>query len=167
MLFFTSVDQGDAADKPVTRFVAELGRHGLRVAGVVQISVPCEGDHPCDMDLKVLPEGPVFRISQPLGKQSRGCRLDPDALEAAVVHVSRSLENADVLVLNKFGRHEAEGHGFRQVIAEAMARDIPVIVGLNGLNKPAFLEFAGGLAHYLPPDADVMSALSLRECAVT
>ena len=77
------------------------------------------------------------------------------------------MNDADVLVLNKFGRHEAEGRGFREVIADAVAREIPVIVGLNELNKAAFMEFSGGMARHLPTGVDIMTALSLQEDAVT
>jgi hypothetical protein len=51
----------------------------------------------------------------------------------------------------KFGKHEAEGRGFRPVMAEALSRGVPVLVGLNRLNAGAFHEFAGGVAVELPP----------------
>jgi hypothetical protein len=73
--------------------------------------------------------------------------------------VSASLAGgADLLIVNKFGKHEADGRGFREVIAEALARGIPVLVGLNGLNLPAFEGFAGGLAVPLPPEEEALSA---------
>ena len=68
------------------------------------------------------------------------------------------LRGADVLIVNKFGKHEAEGRGFRDVIAEALARDMPVLVGTNGLNRPAFDAFAGGLAVELAPAAAEIDA---------
>jgi hypothetical protein len=80
-------------------------------------------------------------------------------LETAVGLVTASLAGgADVLIVNKFGKHEAEGRGFRAVIAEALALDIPVIVGVNGLNMPGFEEFAGGLASRMPPDCEALAA---------
>merc|ERR1711969_292785 len=111
------------------------------------------------MAVRVLPDGPVLRISQDLGPQARGCRLDPAALETAVGLVSASLSSgADLLIVNKFGKHEAEGRGFRDVIAEAVAMDIPVLVGLNALNRPAFEDFAEGLATRLPPEPAALMA---------
>lgn len=140
-----------------------LAARGLRCCGTVQINTERPDTGPCDMDVKVLPDGPVLRISQDLGRDSRGCRLDPQALETAVGLVSASLAGradvrADVLIVNKFGKHEAEGRGFREVIAEALARGIPVLVGLNGLNLPAFEGFAGGIAVPLPPEEEALSA---------
>lgn len=58
----------------------------------------------------------------------------------------------DVLIVNKFGKQEAEGEGFRPVIAAALAVGIPVLVGLNTLNAPAFRSFASGLAVELPAE---------------
>jgi nucleoside-triphosphatase THEP1 len=130
-----------------------LQAKGLRVCGTVQINSDRDDCDPCDMDVRVLPNGPVLRISQSLGRGSRGCRLDPDALETAVALVAAQLaDGADVLIINKFGKHEAEGRGFRDVIAEALFRDIPVIVGLNALNKPAFMTFTDGQAVPIEPD---------------
>ena len=131
-----------------------LAGAGVRPCGTVQIDNERDRDGPCDMDIKVLPDGPVIRISQNLGRGSHGCRLDTNALETAVGLVEADLATgADCLIVNKFGKHEAQGHGFRAVIAEALSGGIPVLVGTNKLNQDAFEVFAGGLARNLPPDA--------------
>lgn len=57
----------------------------------------------------------------------------------------------DLLIVNKFGKHEASGRGFRDEIAEAFAMAIPIIVGVNALNKRDFETFACGAAWQLPP----------------
>jgi len=150
--------RGDT-DLVLERLVADLSAQGLRCCGTVQINSERADAGPCDMDVRVLPNGPVLRISQDLGSQARGCRLDPAALETAVGLVSaRMSSGADLLIVNKFGKHEAEGRGFRNVIAEALAMDIPVLVGLNTLNRPAFENFAEGLAIQLPPEPAALMA---------
>jgi hypothetical protein len=107
------------------------------------------------MDVRVLPDGPVLRISQDLGSASKGCRLDPAALETAVGLVEARLgPDVDLLVINKFGKHEAEGRGFRTTIARALDLQIPVLVGVNSLNLSAFMEFAGSEAVRLDPSDD-------------
>lgn len=133
---------------------ALLGK-GHMLAGTVQVNsdrVDCRG---CDMDVLVLPDGPTIRISQSLGKNAKGCRLDPSALEDAVAVTSKKLaEGADLLIVNKFGKHEASGRGFRDIIAQALEQNIPVLVGTNRLNEAAFLEFVGDDACKLTPSAN-------------
>lgn len=144
--------RGDT-DLLLSRVTQRITEMGWRVCGTVQINSERETDGPCDMDVKVLPDGPIIRISQTLGEHSRGCRLDTSALEDAVGHVTQEIsKGADVLVINKFGKHEAEGHGFRDVIADALVNNIPVLVGLNQLNLDAFKAFAGGLEVVLKPE---------------
>ncbi|ARU00447.1 DUF2478 domain-containing protein [Yoonia vestfoldensis] len=150
--------RGDT-DLVLERLATDLAARGLRCCGTVQInSERCDAG-PCDMDVRVLPDGAVLRISQDLGPQARGCRLDPATLETAVAMVETTLSSgADILIVNKFGKHEAEGRGFRNVIAEAIAMDIPVLVGLNELNRPAFETFSEGLAVQLPSDPEALMA---------
>ena len=150
--------RGDT-DLVLERLAADITARGLRCCGTVQINSERADSGPCDMDVRVLPDGAVLRISQDLGPQARGCRLDPAALETAVAMVASTLSSgADLLIVNKFGKHEAEGRGFRNVIAEAVAMDIPVLVGLNTLNRTAFENFAEGLALRLPSDPAALMA---------
>ncbi|MDR0808625.1 MAG: DUF2478 domain-containing protein [Gemmobacter sp.] len=135
--------------------LAELARRlladGVTVRGAVQEnSGPREGH--CDMDLRILPDGPLIRISQDLGPHATGCRLDPAALETAVMEVERRLPGAQFLILNKFGKHEAEGRGFRQMLADVAASGVPVLVAVNPVHQRAFLDFAGELAEEVAED---------------
>lgn len=148
-----------ATNRLLTDFAARAVARGLRLCGTVQTNTPLTGTHHCDMDVELLPTGPVLRISQSLGRASRGCRLNPHVLEAAVrLTQERLARGADLLIVNKFGKHEADGRGFREVIAEALGAGIPVLVGLNGLNAAAFEDFAGGLAVSLAPEAGALDA---------
>lgn len=149
-----SPGRGDT-DLLLSRLADRLAARGLRLAGTVQTNTERPGGGPCDMDVTVLPEGPVIRISQDLGPAARGCRLDPEALETAVgLTEARLAAGADVLIVNKFGKHETEGRGFRNAIAEALALGVPVLVGLNGLNAAAFEDFTAGCARELPSDIE-------------
>lgn len=147
-----SPGRGDT-DLLLSALAARLAKRGLRTCGTVQVNTEREKTGLCDMDVAVLPDGPIVRISQDLGKDATGCRLDTAALEYAVGHVEAKIAGgADVLIVNKFGKHEAEGRGFRNVIAEALGQGIPVLVGVNGLNLEAFEAFTGGMAERLPPE---------------
>jgi len=151
LAYVMTKDRG-AMDPLLTAFAEKCLREGHRIAGIVQSNTPRPDTHHCDMDVKVLPDGPVFRISQSLGKEARGCRLDPAALENAVAAVQNSLlASVELMIVNKFGKHEAEGRGFRDLIAEALEKGTPVLVGVNGMNLDAFLDFSGDLAVPLDP----------------
>lgn len=156
---YTMAGRNGALDRALYDLSQVLISRGWRTAGVVQINTDREDCRGCDMDVLILPDVQKIRISQSLGKEARGCRLDADALETAVGHAAQQLqEGADILLINKFGKMEADGRGFRDVIASAIAADIPVIVGLNAMNKPAFQAFTDGLAVEVPSDPDALLA---------
>lgn len=146
-----------ATDALIAEAVARLRATGLRLSGTVQTDVPRADRSLCDMELTVLPDGPVFRINQDRGEAARGCRLDSGALEEAVVEVADRMAGADVLVVNKFGKLEAQGRGYVPLIAEALARDMTVLVGVNGLNLPDLLAFCDGMAVALPADPNTVA----------
>ena len=130
-----------------------LKARGLRVSGVIQRrgnGGQNGGDGECHCaatDLVVLGSGAVFHISQPLGDGARGCRLDPGALAQCCRHLEEEVaQGCDVLVLNRFGKAEAEGHGFRDVIAMALERDIPVLAGVRNEYVEAWSGFGQELA---------------------
>lgn len=152
-LAYTMSSSRGGTDLLLAEVARRLRQRGLRLCGTVQVNTERAGSAHCDMDLMLLPEGPSFRISQSRGNWARGCRLDAGSLETAVEHVARSIDcGADLMTINKFGKHEAEGRGFRSVIAAALEHAMPVLVGLNALNREAFDKFSGGLATELAPE---------------
>jgi hypothetical protein len=140
-------------DALIAEVATLLAADGVRLAGTVQSNHERPDRRKCDMDLVVLPDGPIVRISEDRGDLARGCTLDSGALEQTVVAVQERLDAAEVLIVNKFGKREAEGKGLVPVIAEAIERGLPVLIGVNGLNLAAFLMFAGEEVSALPTDA--------------
>ncbi len=153
-LAHVSIEGRGRTDLFLMSVAAHLAARGLRLAGTVQSNVQRPDRARCDMDLRVLPDGPVVRISEDQGSAARGCILDSGALEQTVLEVERRLAGADLLIVNKFGKREAEGKGLVPVIAAALDLDMPVLVGVNGPNLPLFLTFCGGHAAALPADLD-------------
>lgn len=139
-------------DDLLAEAVRSFEDEGLRLAGTVRAAPVDQSGHPCDMDLRVLPDGPGFRISQPLGTGARGCRLDGGIIETIAAGVEARLPGADLLIINKFGKQEAQGRGLCSAITMAMDMDIPALVGVNEMNVPDFLAFSGGAAEALRPD---------------
>ncbi|WFE75324.1 DUF2478 domain-containing protein [Roseinatronobacter sp. S2] len=161
MLACVSVAGKGLTDACLAQAVALIQAQGVRLVGTVQSNPQRADRRRCDMDLHILPDGPVLRISEDRGAHARGCLLDAGVLEAAVAATLDRLDRAELLVVNKFGKQEAEGRGFVPVIAEAMARGLPVLVGVNPLNHGAFHAFAGGLAHDLAADANTITAWAI------
>lgn len=148
-----------APDALLVRFSRRLEGQGRRVRGLVQRrdigTGPC---HCADMDLLSVAGPEVFHVSQPLGSGSHGCRLDLGALAGAAQFLLGELASApDLLILNRFGKAEGEGRGFRDVIAEAMARDLPVLTAVRGRHVTEWSAFTEGMGALLPPDPEALA----------
>ncbi len=149
---YTMTEGRGELDLLLADFAETLKARGVRTCGIVQINTENGTPHRCDMDVKILPDGPKVRISQYLGKDARGCRLNPEALETAAAKVSQSMEtDFDIFILNKFGKQEADGRGFRDMIGTALEKGAAVLVGTNPMNADKLIDFSGGIASPLPP----------------
>jgi hypothetical protein len=51
------------------------------------------------------------------------------------------------ILLNKFGKTESEGGGFRCVISDALTLGIPVVIGVPRRNLAAWRDYARRLLH--------------------
>lgn len=152
-LGYVNVPGRGRTDLLIADIAARLDAAGIVLAGTVQSNTDRPDRRACDMDLHLLPDGPVIRISEERGAGARGCHLDMAALSRAVHWVGDALPRADMLIINKFGIEEAAGRGLIPVIGEALSRDMPVLVGVNDLNLKAFQDFSSGMAVMLPADA--------------
>ncbi|MDT1060663.1 DUF2478 domain-containing protein [Paracoccus sp. CPCC 101403] len=156
MLGFVTIDhRAGAADRLLAEIADALETGGLRLAGAIQVNLDHGPDRDCDMDLRILGDGDdaPIRISQTLGTCSEGCRLDTGALARAVGRAEAVLaQGADLVIVNKFGKQEEFGRGFREFIASALAHGIPVLLSVPAEQLPAFHAFAGDMAEPVPPE---------------
>ncbi len=142
-----------SGDALLTGMARNLMSEGLSVHGAIQVNVERGGDRLCDMDVELLHSGQCMRISQSLGAGARGCQINTGELENAVAAITAAFDhNADLLVINKFGKTEAGGGGFRNLIGEALAQGVPVLTCVNAMNLEAFEAFSAGLHVMLNPD---------------
>lgn len=152
----TGSERGET-DRLLAEVAARLAAEGWDLAGVVQVNTGRPGRAHCDMDLRVLGRSEVVRISQNLGEESTGCRLDPEGLATAVALVETVLARGPrLLILNKFGKAEVEGRGFRALIGQALEQGVPVLTGLKPVNRDGFEGFAEGMAEALPADLEAI-----------
>lgn len=151
--YFTSQGRG-AGDALLAQVVETLEAEGAALAGVVQDNIEFDPERRCHMDLRVLGRARRVRISQDRGRFARGCRLDAQGLVDAVHQVEQALARGGValLVVNKFSKAEAEGNGFRSVIAQALAQGVPVLTTVSEGNLAAFAAFAGDFAESVPAE---------------
>ena len=137
----------------LSRCAHALKQGGYTIAGVIQTDVQRAGQRKCDMYLEDISTGRTLRISQFRGNEARGCRLDHAALAEAMTLVESAVAaSPQLLILNKFGKEESQGRGFLPLMAEALSRGIPVLTGVNELNKAACETLLGGSWVALRPD---------------
>lgn len=138
-------DDGPRMDRQLREIVGALKSAGLNLAGFVQHAKPRKGRSRCDMVLEDLHSGERIEISEDRGEHARGCMLAVQQLMRASAAASGALDAApDLLVVNKFGKTEAEGGGFRALIAEAMAREIPIVIAVPQTNLEKWRAFTEG-----------------------
>lgn len=136
-----------AADRALRDIAVALLEDGYRLAGLVQINTPRPGRSRCDMLLEELASGDHLGISQDRGPEARGCALDIGQLLTAMEKVRAALASEpDLVILNKFGKTEAEGGGFRPLIAEAISSGLPLLIGVPWRNIESWRLFAGPLS---------------------
>lgn len=149
-ILFDEHGQVDVILRGVTK---TLGNNGARIEGYIQTNSKSEENCCSDMWLEDISDGEKFRISQPLGPGSKGCRLDSHALAEACERMEQRLDTrTELLVLNRFGKGESDGQGFRSVIIKAIEFEIPVLVAVRDVYFDAWKEFCGADCHILQPD---------------
>ncbi|WP_119390755.1 DUF2478 domain-containing protein [Taklimakanibacter lacteus] len=128
---------------------------GMRLAGLIQHRRLKPGHLKHDILLQDLATGQLGRVSDDRGPEARGCVLNADLLLRACESAAAGLSSqTDLLVLCKFGRTEAEGGGFRGLMAKAIELSVPVLIGVPRANLAAFREFSEGLAREIELTAD-------------
>ncbi|MCW5689903.1 MAG: DUF2478 domain-containing protein [Pseudolabrys sp.] len=138
---------GFAADRLIAGIAYRLRDDGMTVAGLVQINTDVPGRTKCDMAVEELYTRTRFQLSEDRGPAARGCRLDHSRLtDAAGLLIDVLDRELDLIVINKFGKVEAEGGGLRDLIGRAVLLGIPLIVGVPYRNLDQWRHFAAGLS---------------------
>jgi hypothetical protein len=146
-------EEGRYPDGLFASVSAELENAGISLAGVIQRDEPMLVHSRCAMTLEELGSGQRIPISEYRGAGARGCRLDVSGLLVAAVAVSESLSRMPgLLVINKFGKIEAEGGGLRDTFVEAFNNGIPILIGVPARNLDSWRAFAGEHAVEFGPD---------------
>jgi hypothetical protein len=138
---------GDEPDLLLAALSDRLQGLDHRLSGLVQRTADRSLESRCNMLVELLPSGERLPISENRGRGARGCRLDYGQLVDALSAAEAGLDaGTDLMILNRFGKVEAEGSGGRALIARAVELGVPVLVAVPWRNIAAFRAFAGDLA---------------------
>jgi hypothetical protein len=119
---------------------------GLKVAGVV-----AEPHHLPDRScaagiLRDIATGQAFPMYLETPPAGTSCHLDAGGVDAACAAVIDQLADADVVVLSKFGKLEADGKGLWPAFRASIAAGRPVVTSVSRLHEAAWQAFAPGAA---------------------
>ena len=152
-------ESGFKIDDFLTRLANRLRADQVKLAGVLQENTGDVAGICSAMTLVDVTTRSRFRISQDLGPQAKGCRLDARGIAEIGPLLERTFDqDADLIILNRFGKAEAEGGGLRSAFARAMEAGIPTVTAVRADYVEAWSHFHGRLAVDLPADLDAALA---------
>jgi nucleoside-triphosphatase THEP1 len=139
-------------DALLAEVVDTLRAQGRRVNGLLMTFPDARDGCAGTMVMVDLANGDEYLVSQPMGRDSRACRANPQGFAQASVVLRRALATPpELVVLNRFGSLEAEGGGFRAELLDLMVAGQPLLTAVSPKHLEAWREFVGGPAE-LPAD---------------
>ena len=153
------ISSGVEVDQLFADTVAKLKIDGVRLAGYLQREDPENTTYRSALYLENIVTGEKIKISQSLGSGSKGCRLDPSTLaELTKILSSEISTKTDLLILNRFGKGESDGQGFRIAIEKAITAGIPVLTAVRTDYLEAWRSFSGEFGVEIIPTAESIFA---------
>ncbi len=146
--------------KLLARFAERRIGEGLRVAGVIEEPAGGVDCGICNsLVLRDTAGSTIIPITQNLGSGSSACKLDSSGLAAGCQAVVAAIEaGADVVVLSKYGKIEAEGGGLLDAFRAAADAGLPCLTGVKPSFSGFFEEYAGGYSQWIEANDDAIEA---------
>lgn len=141
----------DEPDRLLREFVQDLITRGYRVVGLIQTRLADGG-----AAVTVLPTGETIPLAprrETVSPSSRPdpCDRDPCDLATPAARIDALIPTgADLVIINRFGKLEAEGTGLVDEIARALSFNIPVLVAVPEFRFAEWLSFCKGMGVKLP-----------------
>jgi hypothetical protein len=138
----------DDPDSLLIEFARHLCRSGFHPAGVIQLGRACKAD---TLVAVVFPGEKIVRMAHDPGCDSLGCRLDSQRLAQVAADIETAVaKRADLLLINRFGKLEADGFGLINLVRKAARAGIPVLIAVPEHRFAAWLRHSGGMNVRLP-----------------
>ena len=113
-------------------FALRVTRGGHKIAGVIEQEGGAAGGPCAGRAVRDLSSGRVISISQYLGQGSTACNLDPSGLIEACAAVERAVAaGADLVILSKFGKLEADRRGLSDAFRAAIDAGLPILTAVS------------------------------------
>lgn len=144
-------------------FVRELVKDGVNVHGILQESpedLPPAAEG-CGVDAIDIKTGEHVALVRPTQYEldNKICSLDLSQLAEASMILRRALDDgADIVVVEKFGKHEKDGGGLADDLMAVISEGIPTVVSVPQDERASWQAFSGGLADELACDLDQIRA---------
>ena len=133
----------DDPDALLRDFAAEVNADGIRAIGMIQAGQCAD----FSLSAVLIHNGETLLLAQDPEPNGNGCRLDLARLSKAGERVAAVLDHgADLLIVNRFGKREANGRGLAYLIDRALEADAPVIIAVSSEHFADWLKFSGGMS---------------------
>ena len=136
---------GDESDRLLLDFSEHLRRSGFRVAGIVQRGRAGEAGN-SNLGAVMLPGNEVVGMAHDPGSSSCGCRLHAEWVAHSARMLATAIERGvDLVIVNRYGKLETEGHGFIDLIKQTVSADIPALIAVPEPRFAAWTRYSGGM----------------------
>lgn len=138
-------------------FVDDLKSQGVNVHGILQ-DIPKELDPAnagCGVDAIDINTGEHVALVRPTQYEldNKICSLDLGQLAEASMILRRALDNhADIVVVEKFGKHEKDGGGLSDDLMAVISEGIPTVVTVPQEELGSWKRFTGDMGDLLECD---------------
>jgi molybdate transport system ATP-binding protein len=143
-------DDRVSIDSLLAAFAAELLTAGTHVAGVIQVRDESGCGPNAPARVRDVATGELLSLCKTVGGPSPNCRLDDALFDRAASHIRAGCEaGADLVVVSRFGRLEADGRGFREEMGLAMRASRPLLTAVRRGLVHRWFDFTGGIGTVL------------------
>jgi hypothetical protein len=144
-----------AAIQAMFRALVDRWRPPVRIAGVIAEDHGLPGRKCRAGYLRSITSGTRYPIFQDPGPGGEACHLEEEGALAAAAAVEKDIvAGCDLVLLSKFGKLEAAGHGLAEAFTMALAVDLPLLTSVSPAFETAWRAFVAPHFDILPVEVE-------------